>query len=68
LPPVAAATAIEADLVIGPAAALLVEARASGRAIDTLPRAADARLLPRPLRSLVAVPIYGRKPDAKPMA
>jgi len=67
LPPLAAAAAIGTELVIGPAAALLVEARGSGRAIDVLPRAADARLLPKGLRSLPARPIYGRAPDAKPV-
>jgi hypothetical protein len=44
----------------------LVDARGSGTAVDALPRAADARLLPAPLRSLPVRPIYGRAPDAKP--
>jgi tRNA threonylcarbamoyl adenosine modification protein YeaZ len=35
---------------------------------DALPRAADAILLPPELRSLPPRPIYGRAPDAKPMA
>ena len=67
LPPDEAAAAVEAELVIGPAAGLLVAARGFGRAIDAQPRAADARLRPVELRSLAARPLYGRAPDAKPM-
>ena len=67
LPPEAAAAAVEADAVIGPAADLLVTTRSSGRAADVLPRAADARLLPESLRSLPVRPIYGRAPDARPV-
>ncbi|MGQ0661634.1 tRNA (adenosine(37)-N6)-threonylcarbamoyltransferase complex dimerization subunit type 1 TsaB [Sphingosinicella sp.] len=67
LPPEEAATAVAAELVIGPAAGLLVAVRGFGRAVDTLPRAADARLLPEALRTLPARPIYGRAPDARPM-
>jgi tRNA threonylcarbamoyladenosine biosynthesis protein TsaB len=66
LPPEEAAAALEAELVIGPAAELLVRTRGSGRAVDALPRAADALLLPETLRALPARPIYGRAPDAKP--
>jgi len=67
LAPSAAAAVIRSDLVIGSGAAALVAARGYGRALDALPRAADARLLPPELRSLPARPIYGRAPDAKPM-
>lgn len=35
---------------------------------DRLPRAADARLLPTGFTTLPPQPIYGRAPDAKPMA
>jgi tRNA threonylcarbamoyl adenosine modification protein YeaZ len=63
-----AAKAIRADLVLGSGAEVLVTARGYGRAVDALPRAADARLLPEPLRSLAPRPIYGRAPDAKPNA
>ena len=66
LVPDAAAAAIAAEFVIGSGAASLVDARGSGTAVDALPRAADARLLPAPLRSLPVRPIYGRAPDAKP--
>lgn len=37
-------------------------------AIDVLPRAADAILLPGAFASLAPRPIYGRAPDAKPLA
>lgn len=67
LPPAEAATAIGAARVAGSGAAALVEARGHGEAIDLLPRAADARLLPAALRSLPPRPLYGRDPDAKPM-
>ncbi|HLL31712.1 MAG TPA: tRNA (adenosine(37)-N6)-threonylcarbamoyltransferase complex dimerization subunit type 1 TsaB [Allosphingosinicella sp.] len=67
LPPLEAAAAIRARRVAGSGAASLVAARGWGEAIDALPRAADARLLPPALRSLPPRPIYGRGPDAKPM-
>ena len=53
--------------VAGSGAEALVSARGFGEAVDALPRAADARLLPEALRSLPPRPIYGRGPDAKPM-
>jgi tRNA threonylcarbamoyladenosine biosynthesis protein TsaB len=67
LPPAEAAAAIGAARVAGSGAAALVKARGHGEAIDALPRAADARLLPVALRSLAPRPVYGRDPDAKPM-
>jgi tRNA threonylcarbamoyl adenosine modification protein YeaZ len=67
LAPGEAAAAIGAHRVAGSGAAFLVAARGFGEAVDAMPRAADARLLPRELRSLPPVPIYGRGPDAKPM-
>ncbi|HEX8308208.1 MAG TPA: tRNA (adenosine(37)-N6)-threonylcarbamoyltransferase complex dimerization subunit type 1 TsaB [Allosphingosinicella sp.] len=67
LPPQQAAEAIGAHRVAGSGAFALVSARGSGEAVDALPRAADARLLPPALRSLAPRPIYGRAPDAKPM-
>jgi tRNA threonylcarbamoyl adenosine modification protein YeaZ len=67
LPPEEAAAAVRADFVAGSGAEALVSARGYGRALDALPRAADARYLPEILRSLPARPIYGRGPDAKPM-
>jgi tRNA threonylcarbamoyladenosine biosynthesis protein TsaB len=67
LSPEEAARVIGADLVLGSGAAALVAARGHGEAIDALPRAADARLLPEALRALPPRPIYGRPPDAKPI-
>lgn len=67
LTPAEAAAAIGAHRVAGSGAFALVAARGSGEAIDALPRAGDARLLPDALRSLAPRPIYGRAPDAKPM-
>ena len=67
LPPEAAAAVIAAHRVAGSGASALVAARGWGEAIDSLPRAADARGLPPALRSLDPRPIYGRAPDAKPM-
>jgi tRNA threonylcarbamoyl adenosine modification protein YeaZ len=64
--PVDAAAAIGPGLVMGSGAEMLVSLRGHGKAIDALPSAADARFLPRSLRSLPARPIYGRAPDAKP--
>jgi len=68
LAPAAAAASVGAGLVVGSGAEALVAARGSGRWSDALPRAVNARLLPAALRRLPARPIYGRGPDAKPMA
>jgi tRNA threonylcarbamoyladenosine biosynthesis protein TsaB len=65
LPPAEAAAALQAHLVIGSGAEALVAARGWGVARDALPCAADAHLLPSPLRSLPPKPIYGRAPDAR---
>ena len=65
--PAEAAAAIRSERVAGSGAAALVAARGHGIAIEGLPRAADARLLPPALRSLPPRPLYGRGPDAKPM-
>ena len=67
LTPVEAAAAVRTELVLGSGAEALVSARGHGKAVDILPRAADALLLPDHLRSLPARPIYGRAPDARPM-
>lgn len=68
LSPQEAAAEIASELVIGSGSEALVAARGSGRWSAAMPRAADARLLPLSARSLEARPIYGRAPDAKPMA
>ncbi len=68
LRPDEAALLLAAPLVVGSGAAEIVSARGFGEAIDFLPRAALALLLPEPLRSLPPRPIYGRAPDARPMS
>ena len=67
LPPAVAAGAIPDAVVAGTGADTLVAARGHGRAVDLLPDAAEARLLP-PDMLLPARPIYGRAPDAKAAA
>ena len=67
LAPAEAAASVSAIFVLGSGAEALVAARGFGRWRDALPRAADAHLLPLPLRSLAPRPIYGRAPDARPM-
>lgn len=65
LTPEDAARAIPDHLVLGSGAAALVAARGHGEARDTLPRAADLRLMPAELACLAPSPIYGRAPDAR---
>jgi tRNA threonylcarbamoyl adenosine modification protein YeaZ len=65
LPPAEAARAISADLVAGPGARALVEARGHGTAVEAWPSAARALHLPEELRSLPPAPLYARAPDAK---
>lgn len=64
----AAATIIDAPLVVGSGAAALVAARGTGEAIDQLAQAAHALILPHALRNLPPSPIYARAPDARPVA
>ena len=68
LTPAAAAGLIAAPLVVGSGASALVAARGSGEAIDLLPTAADALILPASLRGLPPSPLYARAPDARPVA
>jgi len=65
LPPADAAAAFAAELVAGPGASALVEARGRGRAIEAWPSAALAFRLPQALRNLPPDPLYARAPDAK---
>jgi tRNA threonylcarbamoyladenosine biosynthesis protein TsaB len=65
LPPAQAAQRITADLVVGPGAGALVDARGSGEAREAWPLARDALRLPVDLRSLDPRPIYARAPDAR---
>jgi len=64
LRPADAAAAISSELVIGPGAAALVEARGWGEALAEWPCAADALQLPSALRQFPAEPVYARAPDA----
>ena len=68
LPPAAAAAMTSAELIVGSAARMLVDARGWGEAVDALPSAADALKLPESLRSLDPRPVYARAPDAKAKA
>ena len=68
LTPAAAAAVVDATLVVGSGAEALVAARGWGEAIDLLPTAADALILPAALRSLPPSPLYARAPDARPVA
>ena len=63
-----AAACTSAHRIAGSGAALLVETRGSGEALDAYPRASDARFLPQELCALPPRPLYGRAPDAKPKA
>ena len=67
LTPAAAATGVEDALVVGSGAAQLIAVRGWGEALDALPRAGDANLLPASERSLPVRPLYVRAPDAKPL-
>lgn len=66
LAPGQAAAAISSDLVAGPGAKALVEARGRGEAVEAWPSAAKALQLPIALRSLPPQPVYARPPDARP--
>ncbi|MBA3730773.1 MAG: tRNA (adenosine(37)-N6)-threonylcarbamoyltransferase complex dimerization subunit type 1 TsaB [Sphingomonas sp.] len=61
-----AARMVTAPLVVGSAAAALVQRRGHGQALLVLPRACRALDLPVVLRSLDARPVYARIPDARP--
>jgi tRNA threonylcarbamoyl adenosine modification protein YeaZ len=63
--PAGAARFATAPLVVGSAAAQLVEARGWGEAREAWPSAANALRLPDHLRSLPAKPVYARAPDAR---
>ena len=65
LQPAAAARFATAPLVVGSAAAQLVEARGWGEAREAWPSAANALRLPDHLRALPAKPVYARAPDAR---
>ena len=68
LPPEEAAAAVDAELIVGPAAQKLVEATGRGEARACWPSASNALLLPAELRSLPPKPVYARAPDARAKA
>jgi len=61
------AETIDAPLLVGSGASVLIEAGARGNPVPLLPDARDAPLLPESLRARPAKPVYGRGADAKPM-
>jgi tRNA threonylcarbamoyladenosine biosynthesis protein TsaB len=65
LPPADAAECIRSELVVGPGARPLIDARGAGRSLAALPSARNALRLPDVLRSLPPKPVYARAPDAR---
>lgn len=68
LTPEAAAAAMRIEAVAGAGAERLIAARGYGTALAAEARAANIALLPAEIMSLIPRPLYGRAPDAKPMA
>lgn len=68
LRPEAALAALEGRFMVGSGVRLLAGVDPARGDADALPRAADATLLPAAFTTLAAVPLYGRAPDAKPIA
>ena len=68
LRPEAALAALEALFAVGSGVRLLAGIDPARSDSDALPRAADALLLPTAFTTLAAAPLYGRAPDAKPIA
>ena len=66
--PLASLTPEAAVAAIGDRAVFGTGVRWVGTGTDLIPDARAARLLPEDLRTLPPAPIYGRAPDAKPMA
>ena len=66
LPLAAACAALDADLVVGSQATLLVDLRGHGSALPLLPDAREVQLLEAACYSSDLRPIYGRPPDARP--
>ncbi len=66
--PAAALAALGARAAIGNAGRALALLAPALDWQEMLPRAADAVLLPPTFSALAATPLYGRAPDAKPMA
>jgi tRNA threonylcarbamoyladenosine biosynthesis protein TsaB len=68
LTPECAGAAMQADAVAGTGAERLIAARGYGTYFAAQARAANIRLLPPECLTLSPSPLYGRAPDAKPMA
>lgn len=68
LPPAVALAALDGRPALGSGVRWMEELDASRNLGAALPSAADALLLPSALTNLPPRPIYGRAPDAKPMA
>ncbi|QNQ07765.1 tRNA (adenosine(37)-N6)-threonylcarbamoyltransferase complex dimerization subunit type 1 TsaB [Sphingomonas alpina] len=68
LKPAAALAALDGRHAIGNGVRWLTALAPEIDATETLPNAADAILLPATLTALPPRPIYGRAPDAKPLA
>ncbi|ODP37982.1 tRNA N6-adenosine(37)-N6-threonylcarbamoyltransferase complex dimerization subunit TsaB [Sphingomonas turrisvirgatae] len=68
LKPDAALASLNGRLAIGNGVRHLVAMEPTLQVCEALPRAADAALLAPADRTLAARPIYGRAPDAKPIA
>jgi tRNA threonylcarbamoyl adenosine modification protein YeaZ len=68
LSPAAAGRLVPERLVLGSGAEALVAARGHGEARAAWPRAGDVGRLPAVFATLPPSPIYGRAPDAKPVA
>ncbi|AOH82979.1 tRNA threonylcarbamoyladenosine biosynthesis protein TsaB [Sphingomonas panacis] len=68
LRPEAALAALEGRFAVGSGVRLLAGIDPARSDADALPRAADALLLPTAFTTLAAAPLYGRAPDAKPIA
>jgi len=68
LRPEAALAAVEGRFAVGSGVRLLAGIDPARSDADALPHAADAPLLPSAFATLAAIPLYGRAPDAKPIA
>lgn len=68
LRPDAARALIDARFVVGSGVRLLAKTDPARADAEALPHAADVPLLPAAFTALAAVPLYGRAPDAKPIA
>lgn len=62
------AAEVEDAVIFGTGGPALIAARGHGQAVEMTPDAGDYRLLPDLLACLPPSPLYGRGPDARPMA